>query len=50
MTGTPITGAERTVGGGEELSITVKGPAAAGDGVMLTASVCGGMVMGGGAR
>jgi hypothetical protein len=50
MTGAPITGAERTVGGGEESSITVKGLSAAGDGVMSTVFTGGGMVMGGGAR
>jgi hypothetical protein len=51
MTGVPIAGAERTVGGGVESSITVKGPPAAGDGVTFTVSIGGGgMVMGGGAR
>jgi hypothetical protein len=52
MTGAPIAGAERTVGGGEESSITVKGPPAAGDGVTFTISFGGGggIVMGGGAR
>jgi hypothetical protein len=48
MMGAPIARVERTMGGGEESSITVKGPATAGDGVMLTAAFCGGgMVIGG---
>jgi hypothetical protein len=33
----PISGAEMTMGGGEELSITVKRPAAAGEGVIVSA-------------
>jgi hypothetical protein len=49
MTGAPIAGAEMTVGGGEESSRTVKGPSAAGDGVMFTACA-GGIVIGGGAQ
>jgi hypothetical protein len=44
----PISGAEMTVGGGEESSITVKGPAATGEGVTVSASD--GIVGGGGAR
>jgi hypothetical protein len=50
MTGAPVAGAERTVGGGEESSITVKGPSTAGDRGTFTASAGGGTVMGGGAR
>jgi hypothetical protein len=44
----PVASVEMTVGGGEESSITMKGPAAAGEGVTVSASDE--IVGGGGAR